>query len=272
MSTGINIYANAGGFDSRLFFPGLLGVLPNSGGRSGIVGDLATSGSVQYEYKGVDYRLSIEGSAIDWNATIDLHGRVATATLEKYVNGSYTAIASMVFFPDDAVGSDEGYVNSLVSLTPDILFVQNARYDGAHLSFIGSTGADKLFGSSHNDYFIGVDGRDRLTGYGGKDEFVFDRIGKADADRITDFTIGKDTILIDRSDDPSQFKGVNGGNLQKTFHDITDQAEQKDDRIVYDRHSGALSYDADGAGGKAPVVFAYLDNHAKLDFRDFDMF
>ena len=273
MSTGINIYAASSGFDSRLFFPGSLGVSIVTAQITGSgFPTIYTEGELSYKLNGVSYRVTFEGTDFGLNAFQDFHGEVLSGKVDKLVNGSYQPIASMVFFPDPDNPYDAGFINSAASLTPDTLYSQNSYYNGAHLNFIGAAGADKLFGSRFGDYFIGVDGRDQMTGYGGADEFNFDRIGKANADHITDFRIGQDTILIDRSDDPSQFKGVTAANLDKTFHDITKQAEQSDDRIIYDRHTGNLSYDADGSGHKAAVVFAYLDNHAALDWRDFEMF
>ena len=46
-------------------------------------------------------------------------------------------------------------------------------------------------------------------------------------------------------------------------------AHDADDRIVYDKASGALSYDRDGSGSAAPVLFAKLLNKAALTAADF---
>jgi serralysin len=47
------------------------------------------------------------------------------------------------------------------------------------------------------------------------------------------------------------------------------KAQDREDRIVYDRTSGALSYDADGTGAAAPVKIASLGKNLKLAHQDF---
>lgn len=62
----------------------------------------------------------------------------------------------------------------------------------------GENGDDKLFGLRGNDTLFGGNGRDTMRGGSGDDSFVFDlesaRHGK---DRITDFVVGEDKIVID---------------------------------------------------------------------------
>jgi Ca2+-binding RTX toxin-like protein len=266
MSTGVSIFAEPGGFDSRLFFPGML-VLSDMNPQFAPGG---TTARLDYTVGRNDYRLDFAGLDFDANEFADFHGIATSASLSKLVNGSYETIATMDIFPETA---GQGIIiNTATSMTPDGLLNANLFDARLDFSFLGSTGADKLFGSDAGDYFNGEGGRDKLTGYGGKDQFLFDDLGKANADHITDFEIGKDTILIDRSDDMALFKGISAANLKNTFHDITFQAEQRDDRLVYDRHSGALSYDPDGKGGSAPVIIVILDNHAALDWQDFEIF
>jgi serralysin len=47
------------------------------------------------------------------------------------------------------------------------------------------------------------------------------------------------------------------------------KAQDREDRIVYDRTSGALSYDADGTVTAAPVKIASLGKNLKLAHQDF---
>jgi serralysin len=47
------------------------------------------------------------------------------------------------------------------------------------------------------------------------------------------------------------------------------KAQDREDRIVYDRTSGALSYDADGTGAAAQVRIATLGKNLKLAHQDF---
>ncbi|MDK3020510.1 calcium-binding protein [Pseudodonghicola flavimaris] len=60
----------------------------------------------------------------------------------------------------------------------------------------GAGGYDTLFGGNGNDRLIGGKGNDVMTGGGGRDSFLFTR-GDG-SDRITDFDLGRDTIVIDR--------------------------------------------------------------------------
>ena len=106
-----------------------------------------------------------------------------------------------------------------------------------------------------SETFNGGLGNDILTGKGGADLFVFDSKlnKKSNVDHITDFTVGLDNIQLDRS----IFKKLKPGELSaKAF---TSGKVQKDDRILYDKQSGDLSYDADGKGGAKAIKFAVLD-------------
>lgn len=60
----------------------------------------------------------------------------------------------------------------------------------------GGSGADILRGGDSDDRLLGGTGDDTLTGGSGRDKFIFTR-GDGH-DRITDFEIGRDTIVIDR--------------------------------------------------------------------------
>ncbi|MFL5202477.1 MAG: calcium-binding protein, partial [Microvirga sp.] len=47
------------------------------------------------------------------------------------------------------------------------------------------------------------------------------------------------------------------------------RALDKEDRIVYDKKTGALYYDKDGVGGSAQVKIATISNKTKLYYHDF---
>ena len=72
-------------------------------------------------------------------------------------------------------------------MTPDALLLQAANEGGSVFNLLGGTGKDKLCGSSFDDYVNGESGNDTRTGYAGKDQFLFDAIGKTNADHITDY-------------------------------------------------------------------------------------
>jgi Ca2+-binding RTX toxin-like protein len=47
------------------------------------------------------------------------------------------------------------------------------------------------------------------------------------------------------------------------------RAKDREDRIVYDKKTGALYYDQDGTGSKAQVKIATLTNKTALKYHDF---
>ncbi len=70
--------------------------------------------------------------------------------------------------------------------------------------------------------------------------------------------------------DAAVFKAVGkNGKLAKDAFVLGKKALDAEDRIVYDKASGALSYDADGSGSAAAIKLAVLSNKAKLGLADF---
>jgi Ca2+-binding RTX toxin-like protein len=98
---------------------------------------------------------------------------------------------------------------------------------------------------------------------------VFDtKPGKNNIDRIRDFEKGKDTIWLDNAD----FTKIGAPKAMKAyaFHsNKTGKAHDANDRIVHDRDSGILYYDADGTGSKAGVAFATISKNLALSAKDF---
>jgi hypothetical protein len=63
---------------------------------------------------------------------------------------------------------------------------------------------------------------------------------------------------------------LSGKVLSDDFFHAAATAHDKNDHILYQQKSGMLFYDADGKKpGADPVLFAVLDNHAKIDAGDF---
>lgn len=146
-------------------------------------------------------------------------------------------------------------------------------WGGADILY-GDAGSDKLYGNDGDDKLNGGSEDDTLTGGVGHDTFVFtDRltVGKrSNVDSITDFNTADDRaalnqaifeIKADKSHHvlAAQFKdiGVSGAKLDA------------DDRIIFNHNTGDLSYDPDGSGKAAAVLFAHLDNKAALTADDF---
>ena len=75
-----------------------------------------------------------------------------------------------------------------------------------------------------------------------------------DADTITDFTSGVDTIEFAAA----QFGFASGGELDLSAFQLGTSANDADDRFIYDQASGDLFFDADGNGAAAQVLIANL--------------
>jgi Ca2+-binding RTX toxin-like protein len=126
-------------------------------------------------------------------------------------------------------------------------------------SLIGSAFADSLTGDAGNNVLNGGLGSDVLTGGAGRDAFGFNTaLGAASVDQITDFTVADDTIRLENA----IFTALTStGVLSAANFRVGAAAADADDRVIYDNGSGALYYDADGAGGIAQVQFATLTSH-----------
>lgn len=131
----------------------------------------------------------------------------------------------------------------------------------------GGIGIDKLYGQSGDDLLSGGSGNDVLTGGKGKDAFVFtSKLGGANVDRITDFNVRDDSIWLDRTIFTKVGKGP---ALAKAAFWTGAAAHDANDRILYDKATGALYYDADGTGARAAVKFAQLKAGLALSYKDF---
>ena len=111
------------------------------------------------------------------------------------------------------------------------------------------------------------DGHD-LVVFGKKaDKLLFDSAldASTNIDTVKKFQSGKDKFYLDED----IFSTITPGTLTNAqFHKGTSAADA-DDRIIYDKASGALYYDADGTGGTAQVQFAKFDPGTKVKAGDF---
>lgn len=131
----------------------------------------------------------------------------------------------------------------------------------------GGEGKDTLNGGQGNDKLYGGLHADTLTGGSGNDVFVFDtKIGSSNIDRITDFSVANDTIWLD---DDVFTKAGKVGTLTSSAFWAGSKAHDTSDRIIYDKASGKLWYDADGSGSSAAVQIALLNKDLALTAQDF---
>ncbi|HEX8669146.1 MAG TPA: calcium-binding protein [Allosphingosinicella sp.] len=142
-------------------------------------------------------------------------------------------------------------------------------------------GADSLFGQEGNDtlnntpkddaggitYLHGGDGMDTLVGSSSEIEYyVFDTALDAatNVDTITKLR-SEDQIVLD----DAVFTALSDGALAAGQFRTGSAATDGDDRIIYDRNTGNLYYDADGVGGAAQIHFATLTGSPILTAADF---
>lgn len=159
-----------------------------------------------------------------------------------------------------------------IDVDPDVISIPEDEFPvkvnvAASLTLNGGRKADILAGGDGDDHINGGLGKDKLTGGEGDDVFAFTtRLGKANVDRILDFSSSEDAIHLSSK----IFGGLSKGALSKEAFHAGRKAVEADDRIIYNEKTGALSYDADGSGTKyAAIRFAQLKAKTLLTADDF---
>ncbi|WP_112662056.1 endonuclease/exonuclease/phosphatase family protein [Microvirga flavescens] len=164
----------------------------------------------------------------------------------------------------DASGYDT--VLTVVDYTAGIdIEVLRAADAGGGISLKGNDLGNILIGNGAANRLSGGRGADSLTGGAGKDSFVFDtKPAKTEIDKIIDFSVKDDTILLDNAIFKKLGKGTvaKPGKLNKDYF-AKDKAKDDNDYLIYDTKKGTLSYDVDGSGKAKAIVIATLDKGLK---------
>ena len=129
---------------------------------------------------------------------------------------------------------------------------------------IAGAGNDIINAGSGNDIINGGSGRDILTGGKGQDKFQLTT--KIGIDVIKDFVVTDDTIQLENSVFSSL--GAMGTIAQGKFKTGA-KALDNNDYLIYTKATGALFYDADGAGGVDAIQIALLGQGLSLTHNDF---
>lgn len=138
---------------------------------------------------------------------------------------------------------------------------------GANALF-GLAGNDTLSGGTGNDLLVGGAGADTLTGGSGADHFRFDVLETAaNRDTLKDFTHGMDALELSRTAF-SAFTADPSGTLDPSAFLAGTVATSASHHLIYNIGTGALYYDADGAGGAAQVQIALLSTRPMLSASD----
>jgi serralysin len=147
----------------------------------------------------------------------------------------------------------------------------NGTGNALNNSFWGNAASNVLNGGAGNDYLTGAGGNDTLTGGVGIDRFHFASPAQG-VDTITDFGVGTDKLSIaalafggglvaGAAVTAAQFLTVTTGSA----------ATSASQRLIYNRTSGGLFFDADGSGVGAAVQFGVLGavGHPAIAVTDF---
>ncbi|MDQ4100495.1 MAG: hypothetical protein M3121_08350, partial [Chloroflexota bacterium] len=182
-----------------------------------------------------------------------------------YVGVSYTLAAS-------------AYVESMATNSSSGIDAINLKGNNIAQTITGNAGTNTLTGLGGNDVINGGSGSDRVYGgtgndvlYGGgsdskRDTFVFNTTLRSNVDTIKDFSTRYDRIELDN--DVFTRAGSVGGLKSDAFVSYS-RARDREDRIVYDKATGALYYDQDGTGSAAQVKFAQLAKNLAMNYADF---
>ncbi len=175
---------------------------------------------------------------------------------------------------DGGAGSDTVVYTaapSRVDIALALLEDQNTRGDGFDTlmsieNVDGSAFNDAIAGNSAPNRLDGKGGADVLSGFGGLDSFAFTSApGGGNIDRITDFAPGTDKIALGHA-----VFGLGTGALNPNALFLTGTAAHDgDDRIIYNRATGALFFDVDGNGAMKAVQFASITPGLALTVSDF---
>ncbi|WP_287245207.1 MULTISPECIES: 5'-nucleotidase C-terminal domain-containing protein [unclassified Okeania] len=219
------------------------------------------------EYLSVNFSANGNPSFSDADTPPEEDERIRRVLFVKGTNGDDTLVGDEI--DDTVIG---GFGN-------DFLYGK----DGDDI-LEGRPGFDRLFGGSGNDTLNGGQGRDRLnsgpgddimTGGASIDRFIFNTNQAYDQDdlgedRITDFDIERDIILINRT----TFTAIDSGDsFENVFATVTsnNDAATEDAVIVYNTDNGNLFYNQNGsdAGLGSGGVFVTLDNAPVVDADNF---
>jgi serralysin len=131
----------------------------------------------------------------------------------------------------------------------------------------GDDSANVLLGNAGNDTLSGGYDGDVLQGGFGNDQFVFDAWFSSInyVDQIVDFESGgKDKIVLSLG----IFGYIPKGELSANAFSATKSAMDADDRILFDPETHTLSYDRDGTGAEAAVIFVKLLGPSTVNYSD----
>ncbi|MFD0462130.1 calcium-binding protein [Microvirga aerilata] len=159
-----------------------------------------------------------------------------------------------------AIGSSAGEASGDTFVSIEALsgsaYADHLTGNEGYNELFGHNGNDELFGLGDGDWLVGGEGHDllvggagcdALSGGNGTDIFRFDSaLGAGNVDVVNDFGYGgPDLLQLSRS----VFTAfANQGSVDSWQFTIGAAASAASHRLIYNSSTGAVSYDADGAG------------------------
>jgi len=213
--------------------------------------------------KGGEFKLDKKGFITKTTDTIEISGLKVSNS--KDVKGDFHKVVAGLM---GGVSSDGKTGGADATLLMDAINSQGHKVKGTKKndSYSGTDHKDKIDLGKGNDVLNGKGGNDVLKGGKGKDTFVFDtKLGPNNVDKIKDFKPKDDTIHLSST----VFTGLDKGWLSDDAFIVGSAAKDANDRIIYNKSTGALSFDADGNGSGAAVQFAKLAKNLDVTAHDF---
>ncbi len=235
-------------------FDGSVDVIDGGAGDDQLFNEMLESGGSWDGGDGVD-TLHLTGENMD-NYTIDL-GAPAFVILGTSFRGIENILTS--------IGDDTITGSSDANLLDGSRGSDQLRGMGGNDTVIGGEGNDVLYGNGGADAIRGGRGADVLFGGSGADIFVFELSPNGEVDSIADMTAGVDKIVLSAA----AFGFASTGPLPASAFVIGAAAADASDRIIYDKASGSIFFDADGDGAGTAVQFASVALSANLSLVDF---
>lgn len=191
-------------------------------------------------------------------------------TVVEQANGGYDTVFLGRYYYQVGNATPPSITSFTLPDNVERVAVDNVSDTGRQYQLTGNALDNEMSGNNAANTINGGDGNDLLTGYGGLDNFLFTSApGAANADHIADFSAGfGEKIELDHN----QFTGLALGALSDSqFQRGTEnwQAQDADDRILYDISTGSVYFDPDGSGAQAPLLFATVHDGLVLSASDF---
>ncbi|HEY8381590.1 MAG TPA: hypothetical protein VIL09_05505 [Microvirga sp.] len=171
----------------------------------------------------------------------------------------------------ERIGYASPYAERLLSSPGTLTWIE-----GDIENAVGSAYADEINGNALANVLRGNGGADSLAGglandtlYGGsgKDIFLFDTTlhRTRNVDQVKDYRVRDDSIWLDND----VFKRLADGKMKKDAYWTGSKAHDRSDRIIYNKDTGVLLYDADGTGKAAAIKFAQLSKGLSMGYGEF---